>query len=154
MKLHLPIGLRKALMAVFAALAVSPAVATAADNVTINNNYVTGETYREVTGYGYDFWKGGLYVNYGQSSTCSENLVMNGEASNKIVSADGAAAIRVWTDTKLYNLPGYIGGNTNPNVKVDGSVTMSTSSGYNAIVGSVAGDVGFNIVAKSGPYFV
>ena len=118
MKLHLPIGLRKALMAVFAALAVSPAVA--ADMVI-----TTDQTHKN-------------------------GLTMSGD-SNKIVSQDTAVeyweGFLVWGEWKPFmdiKIPGFIMGDTNPNVTVSsGDITMSTTNGYNAIVGSVTDD--FNV---------
>ena len=119
MKLHLPIGLRKALMAVFAVLAVSPAMA--ADTVISSDK------------------------------TYSNGLTMSGDSdSNKIVSEGSIVkywdGFLFWGEWKtLADLPGFIAGSTDPNVTVSsGDITMSTSKGYNAIVGAVTGDVGFN----------
>ena len=107
-------------MAVFAVMAVSPAVAA---EIKTDTTQKTGD------------------------------LVMSGD-SNKIVSQGSIA--EYWKATgflsgywnTIAELPGFIAGSTNPDVTVSsGDITMSTTTGYNAIVGSVTGDVGFNLLA-------
>jgi len=145
MKLHLPILLRRAVLAVMAALAVSPAVAhthvhtnttyTLTDEA-LNSDYnaVDGTNEGECTSIkqtgGMLWWKEYEYTHH-------SHLEMNGKNSNKIVSKDFSFA--------GYTLPGYVLGGTQPNVKVIGNIEMSTTSGYNAIVGSVTGTVTFDL---------
>ncbi len=104
-------------MAVFAVLAVSPAMA--ADKI------INADTTQK-TG----------------------DLVMSGASSgdsNKIVSQDKSVLFGAYT------LPGYIIGSTNPNVTVNsGDLKMSTTGGYNAIVGSVTGDFWALLISGKG----
>ncbi len=137
-------------MAVFAALAVSPAVAKdehfrtdetyiiGGDHAVQDSDFITDETYYKkekiksyTTPWGYEYAADYKYYYHGDS------LEMTGSASNKIVSKDFSFL--------GYTLPGYVLGDTQPNVNADGYVKMSTETGYNAIVGSVTGPVTFNL---------
>ena len=98
-------------MAVFAVMAVSPAVA---DNVTINSDQI-----------------------------CSDGLTMSGSDFNKIVGKDKSI---LW-----YTLPSYILSDSTANVTVtSGNLEMSTTNGYNAIVGSVTGDFSAILISGKG----
>ncbi len=104
-------------MAVFATLAISPAMA--ADTVIDSDK------------------------------TYSNGLTMSGD-SNKIVSEGASVEYKkyvVFGDWQTYTtLAGYIAGKTDPNVTVtSGNITMSTTNGYNAIVGSATGALNLNV---------
>ena len=76
-----------------------------------------------------------------------EGVTMEGKVSNKIVSND--KVVDLWL-TKA-TLPGYILSDTDPNVTATtGDITMSTTKGYNAVVGSVTGPFWALVISASG----